>query len=262
MRIQFQSDLHLEFMPDPSDYSIPRTDADVIVIAGDIGVNSEIRYIDWVLDETHDKPTIVVAGNHEAYMSTWQQCYRNWRHATKGTHVHFLEQEVVELGEVRFLGATLFTDYLLDGDRIKSMSCADIGMNDHRLVYLEPRNERFKASDALGIHLATREFLDTELKKDYAGKTVIVTHHAPSSRCFIKTVARSNICRSDLLAPAYASDLENIMASYEISVWFHGHLHHSVDLQIHRTRVLCNPRGYWPNSLNPAFEPDKVVDIH
>lgn len=26
-------------------------------------------------------------------------------------------------------------------------------------------------------------------------------------------------------------------------------------------RVVCNPRGYWPDDLNPAFDPGLVVEV-
>ena len=255
MRIQYLSDLHLEFMPAPSDYSLPRTNADVIVIAGDIGVQGDVRYIDWVLEETRGKPTVVVAGNHEPYLSTLQRSIRNWQNATRGTHVHFLEREVAEIGGTRFLGATMYTDYLLYGDRATAMYCAEIGLNDHRLVFLEPDLQRFMPGDALQIHRASRQFLETELGKAYGGKNVVVTHHAPSPRSLI------NGSRPDVLSPAYASDLEDMMARYEISVWIHGHLHHSADFFVNRTHVLCNSRGYWPDRLNPDFDPAKVIEI-
>ncbi|MCW8328720.1 metallophosphoesterase [Photobacterium sp. SDRW27] len=255
MRVQYQSDLHLEFMPEPADYSIPQTDADVIVLAGDIGVRCDVRYIDWVLSQTRNKFTIVVAGNHEPYQSTWQKCIRSWRNATRGTHVHFLECESIEAFGARFLGATLFTDYDLFGSHDESMICAAAGLNDHRQVCVEPTFRAFTPSDALEKHIAAIDFLEAELGKPYIGKTVVVTHHAPSPRCLAQSF------RDHYLAPAYASDLEHIMVKHEITAWFHGHLHYSVDFQVHHTRVLCNPRGYWPHQLNADFEPSKIVVI-
>jgi len=59
MKIQVMSDLHLEF----GAFEIPRTDADVIVLAGDIHVG--IKAIDWIKNQT--KPVIYVLGNHEYY---------------------------------------------------------------------------------------------------------------------------------------------------------------------------------------------------
>lgn len=258
MRIQFQSDLHLEFMPSPSDYVIPQVGADVIVIAGDIGVKSDPCYVDWVLKATAGTPTVVIAGNHEPYGSSWQSSLHVWRQATANTHVHFLEKDQVEIQGVRFLGTTLFTDYELRGNRHSAMAAAASGLNDHHLVQYE--DHRFTPGDALLEHRLARQFLKDALCQPYPGQTVVVTHHAPSPMCWGGGMP-AKLARPERLAPAYVSNLEWIMEHHDIQLWFHGHLHHSVDVVLHGTRVLSNPRGYWPDALNPAFEPDKVVEI-
>ena len=43
------------------------------------------------------------------------------------------------------------------------------------------------------------------------------------------------------------------------ALWIHGHKHESFDYEVNGTRVVCNPRGYAPNALNPDFRPDWVV---
>ena len=45
------------------------------------------------------------------------------------------------------------------------------------------------------------------------------------------------------------------------ALWVHGHMHESFDYEVYGTRVVCNPRGYAPNALNPDFRSDWVVDI-
>ena len=45
------------------------------------------------------------------------------------------------------------------------------------------------------------------------------------------------------------------------ALWVHGHMHESYDYEVYGTRVVCNPRGYAPDALNPDFWPDLVVDI-
>ncbi|WP_064608982.1 metallophosphoesterase [Photobacterium sp. J15] len=254
MLVQYLSDLHLEFMASPWDFSLPETDADLIILAGDIGTGCESRYIDWVLAETKGKQTIVVAGNHEPYGSILQKCHKNWRTATRGTHVHFLEQEAIEIDHVRFLGATLYTDYRIDGNPMEAMNRAAECMNDHRKVHMDPRGSMFRPIDALDIHYQTLQFLESELQSGYQGKTVIVSHHAPSAKCF----PDENI---PPLAAAYASNLEELMERYDIAAWFHGHIHSSTDLTIHNTRVLANPRGYWPMLLNDDFDPARTIEI-
>jgi len=58
MRIHILSDLHLEF----GDFDPPRTDADVVVLAGDIHVGT--RGVAWARERFHPTP---VLGNHEYY---------------------------------------------------------------------------------------------------------------------------------------------------------------------------------------------------
>ena len=41
----------------------------------------------------------------------------------------------------------------------------------------------------------------------------------------------------------------------------HGHTHESFDYLVNGTRVVCNPRGYAPMELNPAFDPGLTVDV-
>ena len=61
MKLHILSDLHTEF----ADFSPPETDADVVVLAGDIGVGT--GGIDWAARQLPVLPVIYVPGNHEYY---------------------------------------------------------------------------------------------------------------------------------------------------------------------------------------------------
>ena len=61
---------------------------------------------------------IYVAGNHEYYGQKIPKLTRELKELAAGTNVHFLETESVTIGEVEFLGATLWTDFELYGDPI------------------------------------------------------------------------------------------------------------------------------------------------
>ena len=93
------------------------------------------------------------------------------------------------------------------------------------------------------------------MSAEYIAKTLGLTHHAPSSQSVHPRYAR------DLLTPAFASNLEDLMDGGRASLWVHGHMDESFDYEIYGTRVVCNPRGYAPDALNPDFRPDLVVDI-
>ncbi|HHJ15617.1 MAG TPA: hypothetical protein ENJ80_02855 [Gammaproteobacteria bacterium] len=93
------------------------------------------------------------------------------------------------------------------------------------------------------------------LAEPFDGQTVVVTHHAPSSQSVHPRYAR------DLLTRAFASNLEHLMAGDRAAAWVHGHMHESFDYKVHGTRVVCNPRGYAPEALNPDFRPDWIIGI-
>ena len=61
MKLHILSDLHTEF----ADFTPPHIGADVIVLAGDIGVGRQ--GLDWAVRNFADKPVVYVPGNHEYY---------------------------------------------------------------------------------------------------------------------------------------------------------------------------------------------------
>ena len=55
------------------------------------------------------------------------------------------------------------------------------------------------------------------------------------------------------VAEMYASNFDAVIEGNESAVWVHGHTHRNVDVEVHVTRILCNPRGYFPDDLNREF---------
>lgn len=97
MKIQILSDLHLSVAP----MEVPRTDADVVVLAGDIARPQQA--IQWALG--FPQPVVYVPGNHEYYGGAFSAVAAELRALARGTRVHVLEEDALELGGVRFVGA-------------------------------------------------------------------------------------------------------------------------------------------------------------
>ena len=101
-------------------------------------------------------------------------------------------------------------------------------------------------------------FLTEQLAQPFPGKTVVVTHHAPTGASIPE---RFRADWQSQLNAAYASNLEQMMGGDAVQLWVHGHTHSNVDVEIAGTRVVCNPRGYAPDDLNRGFDPGRVVEV-
>lgn len=247
MKLHILNDLHIEF----EDFAPPDIDADVVVLAGDIGVGMD--GLRWAEDRFPDRPVIYVPGNHEFYHHDIALIEE--LKAQAPAHIHVLNDDQVVINGVRFLGSILWTDFALFGeaDRFFAMRQARQHMTDFSIMQIH--GQCFTPEDAIRLHMASRDWLTAMLAQPFAGMTVVVTHHAPSSQSVHPRYA------NDLLTPAFASNLENLMDGDRPALWVHGHMHESYDYEVYDTRVVCNPRGYAPNELNPDFRPDLVVEV-
>ncbi|MEE8428449.1 MAG: metallophosphoesterase [Gammaproteobacteria bacterium] len=247
MRLHILNDLHVEF----GEFCPPETDAHVAVLAGDIGVGKE--GLDWAKEHFLDKPVIYVPGNHEFYHHDITLIDELKTGAPDNIHV--LNNDMIEIDGVRFLGSVLWTDFALFGETEKwfSVQRAQWGMNDFAIIRNNGR--LFSPDDSIQLHEVSRAWLARALAEPYAGKTVVVTHHAPSPQSVPPRFAK------DLLTPAFASNLEGLMGQDRVNLWIHGHTHDAFDYVVYGTRVVCNPRGYMPHELTREFKPDFAVEI-
>ena len=247
MKIHILNDLHIEF----EDFVPPDTDADVVVLAGDVGVG--LGALPWIERCFPARPVIYVPGNHEYYHHDLALIDTLKRDAPD--HVHVLDNNAIEIDGVRFLGSTLWADFSLFGiaDKYFALQQARSGMADFELIRYHGR--RFTPEDSIRLHEQSRDWINQMLAQPFEGTTVVVTHHAPSPRSVHPRYARN------LLTPAFASDLEALMEESRVTLWIHGHTHDPFDYRVHGTRVVCNPRGYAPDQLAEGFRADLVVRI-
>jgi len=212
MKIQYVSDLHLEF----GYRAIIQPAADILVLAGDI--SSDFDY-DFFYDVSRDfKHVLYVAGNHEFYGHTGLDHQHYINGCGKFKNVHYLDKEKIEIDGITFFGATLWSDLsrLIDALISKQM------LNDYSWI------------KGWTPELATAEFKSTVIPK----VDVVITHYAPS----YMSVAEEY--KGNVLNASYASNLESTILDLEPKYWIHGHMHTPVDYMIGNTRVVSNPRGY------------------
>lgn len=247
MRVRILSDLHLEFGP----IQLPKIEADLVILAGDI--HTKLNGIRWIQEHISDTPVLYLAGNHEYYGEKLPRLLDKIRNETRGSHIHFLENDSIEFGGFRFFGATLWTDMNLFGDHHTGSEEA-LQMNDYKRIRKSPEYRKLRPADTRALHHTSIQHIKQSLKQGDPRRSIVITHHAPSLRSLPEHR------KKQLISCAYASNLDAFIEAHEPLMWIHGHIHHSQDYRIARTRILSNPRAYIDDQ-NPHFNPNFVVDL-
>jgi hypothetical protein len=266
MLIRPLSDIHLEFWPENRLKEIldqilpplPRDKETVAVIAGDIGLAGNPE--PWLLAMFHlgsrFQAVVCVEGNHFYYNNLFFGRLRQWRAKQDlPVNVHLLENESVTVGGVRFIGATLWTDF--SGDVLK-MWAARRHMADFSGAIKHRDGRLLSPEDTVIAFKKSKRYLFGELEKPDCLATVVVTHHGISPLSIHETY------QGNPLNAAFSTDLSFEVAKAAPNIWLHGHTHFSFDYRLGTTRVVVNPLGYLifrGNEPNPGYQKALVLEL-
>ena len=242
MKLQIYSDLHREF----ARFEPVLSDTDVVILAGDIDIKS--RGVKWA-NEVFQCPVIYVCGNHEYYGGHIGHTLRKMKDAAL-PHVHVLENEMLILNDTRFLVTTAWTDYSATGDVVAAKRVAWDSMNDFLMIRADLDYRRLRPDDLVAKSMRSHSWLTQELDKPFYGKTVVVTHHAP-------TLDHVGEDHPGHLIAAYANNWTELLGNADL--WVYGHTHVAADFSKEGCRVVSNPRGY--PGQNTGFDPDLLIEL-
>lgn len=282
MRLQLLSDLHLEAHPrwEPS----PAPDADLLVLAGDVGSYQAGSLLDdadfglarFAPAQGWPTPVLFVPGNHEYDGLDFDAAHDRLRATCERLGMVWLEREVVVRGGVRFIGTTLWSDF----DALASLPPPAPAKTHLRhqpppgplAQQLKAREKAFRAANfylkkaATTRHgqpwlaeqmreqaLACQQWLREALAQPFDGTTVVVTHFAPS--------LRSADPRYGMVpgTAGFCNALDDLLPQAQL--WLHGHLHCPSDYTVDGCRVLANPLGYARKGEQAAFRPAWSVPV-
>lgn len=168
-----------------------------------------------------------------------------------------IDPGMVRIAGVRFIGATLRTDLLLEGkaDEIGAHMRVSREISDFRGA-IQYQGRDFATGESVERHRADRRFVEQELKEaERAGdRVVVITHHAPSPRSIRPWF------EGDPFNCAFAPDLDPAIDRFQPAIWIHGHLHDPVDERLGRTQVVANPAGYAYEKKEGLY-PGMCVDL-
>lgn len=284
MKLQLLSDVHLETQP--QFVPTPAPQADVLVLAGDVGSYQKGSALTALGDRDFGLgrfsplrgwpvPVLFVPGNHEYDGLDFDATHARLRETCARLGITWLERETQTLQGVRFVGTTLWSDFDALGPLAGHMPTPT--PEAHTLpsgytLQLKARDKAFRAANhylrktgtmrhgqdwlAAEIRehaLVCQQWLQQALSTPHDGPTVVVTHFAPSLRSadprYGETPGTAGFCNAlDAWLP-------------RAQLWLHGHLHCPVDYVHQGCRVVANPLGYAGKGEQARFVPCFTLDI-
>lgn len=196
MRLLILSDLHHELWRQHAPIIDPSaSQPDMVILAGDIDTGA--KAVEWAAALFPAIPVLYIHGNHESYGKNLEDVQDAIAVACMATpNVHFLNCGEFQLQNVRFLVATTWTDFRLfgDDDRQAVMRAAEEVMVDYQRIRLAKNGYRkLRAGDTAKFHAMHKSWLQKKLVEPFCGKTVVVTHMAPS---LLSVAEKQNLIQS------------------------------------------------------------------
>ena len=279
VNIQLLSDLHLEVHPDfvPT----PAPDADVLVLAGDVGsyqsgsllVDDDFGLTRFSPRHGWPVPVLFVPGNHEYDALDFDQTDTRLRETCERLGITFLERSIASTdtllphahAPVRFIGTTLWSDFdalamepaaaksttQLLQLREKAFRAANFYL---RKAGTSRHGQAMLAEQMREQALVCQAWLREALAAPFDGETVVITHFAPSLQSADPRYG---------LAPGTAGFCNALDALLpQARLWLHGHLHCSSDYVKNGCRVVANPLGYARKGEQSQFKPALCLDLY
>jgi Calcineurin-like phosphoesterase len=234
-------------------------------------------------------PVLFVPGNHEYDALDIDQAHRRLRATCERLGIVWLERETRVLNGVRFVGTTLWSDFeALGGVMPKPVKTTRAPRQGARSAFVAPaaaslatdplthrlrqREKAFRAANFYltkmagqrhgrlfdaeamrALALDCQHWLRNALDQPFDGRTVVVTHFAPTLHSADPRYG---------LSPGtagFCNGLDELLPLADL--WLHGHLHCPTDVQVGRCRIVANPLGYADKQEQQAFVPQRLVQL-
>lgn len=281
-KLRFYSDMHIDFYIqnknskfDPKTLwypeVLPEDKETILVLAGDIWhAKKPFTYNNYSWFSTISerfKYVLVVLGNHDFWNGQLPTEYDNFKRYTKERNLNnliLLQNNYVVIGEHKFLGATLWTDYAnKDYDTIEE---AKKVCNDFKYIrYMNPLFKgvfkKLTVANILEQHRISKNYIFENANKDYPEQKLwVITHHPPTDIL----ITDPHIHKNEY--GIITNNFEKEIKDSKIDYWIHGHNHQSGQAKVGNTLIMSNTVGYITKSdtnkeLNAEYNPWIEIDL-
>jgi len=248
MKIQYASDLHLEFRENKAflNENPLQVVGDVLLLAGDIVpfklLEQHKDFFSFLSDSF--AATYWVPGNHEYY---------HFNIASKSgainekirSNVSLVNNTSVIHDDVKFIFSTLWST--ISPTKEYQIQRA---MNDFYVI--KYRGYPLSIEQYNQLNVDSIAFLKEELALETSTKNVVISHHVPTYKNYPEKY------KDSIINEAFAVELFDLIESTAPDYWIYGHTHvNTHDFEIGKTRLLTNQLGYVKYGEQLGFSGDR-----
>jgi len=253
MKIQYCSDLHLEFAENKNflKQNPIKPVGDILLLAGDILPFCQIKkhadFFNYISDNF--QAVYWIPGNHEYYRSDAIERSASFSEKIKD-NVFLLNNSSVVHEHIKIIFSTLWS-------KISPIHELQIERNMSDFHVISYDKHKFSVLQYNKLYEQNINYLKSELSKKHIGKTVVVTHHVPTFLNYPEQY------KTSVLNEAFATELFDFIELSGPDFWIYGHHHSNTPkFNIGHTKMLTNQLGYVQLQEHTDFDPKAVIEIN
>jgi predicted phosphohydrolase len=252
MKIQYCSDLHLEF---PHNREFIKNNpivpvGDILILAGDILpfqlIDKHSEFLNY-LEDNFEK-TYWITGNHEYYGSDINERSGSFCESIR-SNVYLINNQEVKLNDVNFLFSTLWSNIKEENRLIIENTLSDF-------KYISDGKSKLNTLKFNELHQNSLNFIEETLLKNQSQKNVVVSHHIPTFLNYPEEHRQSKVNQG------FATELFDLIHDSSIDYWIYGHHHTNIpEFEINGTKLITNQLGYVKYKKNKSYRSDVCFEI-
>ena len=252
MKIQYCSDLHLEFQHNREFIKrnplIPT--GEILILAGDIlpfkFLNITSEFLDYIAD--HFEKTYWIPGNHEYYGSDINERSGSFCESIR-SNIFLINNQDIKINETNFIFSTLWSKISEENRLIIENTLFDFKS-------ISDDESNLKSSKFNILHEESLKFIKKSLVTNKLKNNIVVSHHIPTFFNYPEEHRQSSVNEG------FATELFDLIHDSSIDYWIYGHHHSNIpEFEINGTKMITNQLGYVKYKRNKLFQNDIFFEI-
>jgi predicted phosphohydrolase len=252
MKVQYASDLHLEFPENKKFLTIKplQPEGDILILAGDVvpfaNMAEHNDFFNYLSD--HFQTTYWIPGNHEYYHSDIAHKSGTLNEAIK-KNVFLVNNTSILYNDIKLIFSTLWS-------RITAANqwYIERGMSDFHVIKYQ--GDYFSSIHFNQLHEECLNFLKKELLNQDSKKSIVATHHIPTLFNY------PSWYKGNVLNEAFAVELFDLIDSSGPDYWIYGHSHNNTpDFTIRKTQLVTNQLGYVEDGEHTTYCNNSLINF-